>query len=173
MTKLVALEPMELKTTMPENVTTGGKRKTKGRKSMKKGMKKSMKKGMKKSMKKGMKMKRKTHKKKYLKKKKGGDEGDNSDKSVDTENTVDTGETEETVDTGDSMVSEEQTKIDESLIPFSAAYVKANRKKKGKRYKKNHSERNYVHPLGDNPNEKIDQIYKDQENLYNIQKGNY
>ena len=69
MTKLVALEPMELKTTMPENVTTGGKRKTKGRKSMKKGMKK----GMKKSMKKGMKMKRKTHKKKYLKKKKGGD----------------------------------------------------------------------------------------------------
>ena len=73
MTKLVALEPMELKTTMPENVTTGGKRKTKGRKSMKKGMKKSMKKGMKKSMKKGMKMKRKTHKKKYLKKKKGGD----------------------------------------------------------------------------------------------------
>ena len=40
MTKLVALEPMELKTTMPENVTTGGKRKTKGRKSMKKGMKK-------------------------------------------------------------------------------------------------------------------------------------
>ena len=70
MTKLVALEPMELKTTMPKDVTTGGKRKTKGKKSMKKGMKKSMKK----SMKKGMKMKRKTHKKKYLKKKKGGDE---------------------------------------------------------------------------------------------------
>lgn len=170
MTKLVALEPMELKTTMPENVTTGGKRKTKGRKSMKKGMKKSMKKGMKKgmkkSMKKGMKMKRKTYKKKYLKKKKGGDEGDEGDESVVTENTGETEtETVDTGDTGDSMVSE----IDESEIPGSAANFRANKKKRGKKTSKTRNQKKYVNsPWGDNANKEIDYAYKVQNDLYNV-----